>query len=59
MTKVTRTKTEQLDDIRAGLREAQRGDFASDTKVAATIAKCSKRSKAPHGLPDRGPPARS
>ena len=29
----------QLADIEAGLREAKRGDFASDAEVAATIAK--------------------
>ncbi len=28
----------QLADIEAGLREAERGDFASDAEVAATIA---------------------
>ena len=33
----------QLADIEAGLREAERGDFASDTDVAATIAKYTKR----------------
>ena len=29
----------QLADIEAGLREADRGDFATDAEVAATIAK--------------------
>jgi predicted transcriptional regulator len=37
----------QLADIEAGLREAEKGDFASDAGVAATIAKYTrhKRSK--------------
>jgi predicted transcriptional regulator len=33
----------QLADIEAGLREAERGDFASDAEVAATIANYTKR----------------
>jgi predicted transcriptional regulator len=33
----------QLADIEAGLREAERGDFATDAEVAATIAKYTKR----------------
>ena len=32
----------QLADIEAGLREAKRGEFASDAEVAATIAKLTK-----------------
>jgi predicted transcriptional regulator len=35
----------QLADIEAGLREAERGDFASDTEVSATIAKYTKRKR--------------
>ena len=35
----------QLADIEAGLREAERGDFASDVEVAATIAKYTKRKR--------------
>jgi predicted transcriptional regulator len=37
----------QLADIEAGLREAKRGDFASDAEVAATIAKHTKRTRLP------------
>lgn len=33
----------QLADIEAGLREADRGDFASEAEVVATIAKFTKR----------------
>lgn len=33
----------QLADIEAGLREAERGEFASDAEVAATIARFTKR----------------
>jgi predicted transcriptional regulator len=33
----------QLADIEAGLREADKGDFATDDEVAATIAKYTKR----------------
>lgn len=32
----------QLADIEAGLREAKRGDFASDAEVTAMIAKYTK-----------------
>lgn len=32
----------QLAGIEAGLREAKRGEFASDAEVAATIAKLTK-----------------
>jgi predicted transcriptional regulator len=35
----------QLADIEAGLREAERGDFATDAEVAATIAKYTKRKR--------------
>jgi predicted transcriptional regulator len=35
----------QLEDIEAGLREAERGDFATDAEVAATIAKYTKRKR--------------
>jgi predicted transcriptional regulator len=35
----------QLADIKAGLREAERGEFASDAEVAATIAKYAKRKR--------------
>lgn len=35
----------QLADIEAGLREADRGDFASEAEVAATIAKYTKRKR--------------
>ena len=35
----------QLADIEAGLREAERGDFASDAEVASTIAKYTKRKR--------------
>lgn len=35
----------QLADIEAGLREAERGDFASDAEVSATIAKYTKRKR--------------
>jgi predicted transcriptional regulator len=35
----------QLVDIEAGLREAERGDFASDAEVTATIAKYTKRKR--------------
>ena len=33
----------QLADIEAGLREANRGDFATDAEVTATIAKYTRR----------------
>jgi predicted transcriptional regulator len=33
----------QLADIEAGLREADRGEFATDAEVAATIAKYTRR----------------
>jgi predicted transcriptional regulator len=33
----------QLADIEAGLREAENGEFATDTEVAATIAKYTRR----------------
>ena len=42
MKKTTKTNDKALDDIRAGLWEAERGDFASDAEVAATIAKYTK-----------------
>ena len=35
----------QLADIEAGLREADRGEFATDAQVAATIAKYTKRKR--------------
>lgn len=35
----------QLADIEAGLREAEKGDFATDAEVAATIAKYTKRKR--------------
>jgi predicted transcriptional regulator len=35
----------QLADIEAGLQEAERGDFASDADVAATIARFTKRTR--------------
>ena len=35
----------QLADIEAGLREAKKGDFATDAEVAATIAKYTKRKR--------------
>lgn len=35
----------QLADIEAGLREAERGEFASDAEVAATIARFTKRKR--------------
>lgn len=35
----------QLDDIEAGLREAERGEFATDSEVAATIARYTKRKR--------------
>jgi predicted transcriptional regulator len=35
----------QLADIEAGLREAERGDFASDAEVASVIAKFTKRKR--------------
>ena len=35
----------QLADIEAGLREAERGDFATDAEVATTIAKYTKRNR--------------
>jgi predicted transcriptional regulator len=35
----------QLADIEAGLREADKGDFATDAEVAATIAKYTKRKR--------------
>jgi len=33
----------QLADVQAGLREAKRGDFASEADVAATVARYTKR----------------
>ena len=33
----------QLADIEAGIREADKGDFATDAEVAATIAKYTRR----------------
>jgi predicted transcriptional regulator len=35
----------QLADIEAGLREAERGEFATNAEVAATIAKYTKRKR--------------
>ena len=35
----------QLADIEAGLRDAERGKFASDAAVAATIARFTKRKR--------------
>ena len=35
----------QLADIEAGLREADRGDFATEAEVAATIAKFTRRKR--------------
>ena len=35
----------QLADIEAGVREAERGDFATDAEVATTIAKYTKRNR--------------
>jgi predicted transcriptional regulator len=35
----------QLADIEAGLREADRGEFATEAEVAATIAKYTKRKR--------------
>ena len=35
----------QLADIEAGLREADKGDFATDAEVAATIARYTKRKR--------------
>ena len=35
----------QLADIEAGLREAKRGEFATNAEVAATIAKYTKRKR--------------
>jgi predicted transcriptional regulator len=35
----------QLADIEAGLREAERGEFASDAEVAAIVAKYTKRKR--------------
>jgi predicted transcriptional regulator len=35
----------QLADIEAGLRDAERGNFASDAEVAATIAGFTKRKR--------------
>ena len=35
----------QLADIEAGLREAGKGDFATDAEVAATIAKYTRRKR--------------
>ena len=35
----------QIADIEEGLREAERGDFASEAEVAATIAKFTKRKR--------------
>jgi len=55
MKKTVKTKVKALDDTCAGLREAQRGDFASDAAVAATIAKYTKRRQGPSW--SSGPPA--
>jgi len=35
----------QLTDIEAGLREAEKGEFATDAEVAVTIAKYTKRKR--------------
>ena len=35
----------QLADIEAGLRDAKRGNFATDAEVAATIARFTKRKR--------------
>jgi predicted transcriptional regulator len=35
----------QLADIEAGLHEADKGDFATDAEVAATIAKYTRRKR--------------
>ncbi|MBS0523107.1 MAG: CopG family ribbon-helix-helix protein [Proteobacteria bacterium] len=35
----------QLTDIEAGLREADKGEFATDAEVAATIAKYTRRKR--------------
>ena len=35
----------QLADLEAGLRDAERGNFASDAEVAATIARFTKRKR--------------
>jgi predicted transcriptional regulator len=35
----------QLADIEAGLRDAERGNFASDAEVAATIARFTRRKR--------------
>ena len=35
----------QLADIEAGLRDAKRGNFASEAEVAATIARFTKRKR--------------
>ena len=35
----------QLADIEAGLREAERGEFASDPEVATIVAKFTKRKR--------------
>lgn len=35
----------QLADIEAGLRDAERGNFASDAEVAATVARFTKRKR--------------
>jgi predicted transcriptional regulator len=35
----------QLADIEAGLRDAERGKFAGDAEVAATIARFTKRKR--------------
>jgi predicted transcriptional regulator len=35
----------QLADIEAGLREADKGEFATDAQVAATIAKYTRRKR--------------
>ena len=35
----------QLADIEAGLQEADKGDFATDAEVAATIAKYTRRKR--------------
>jgi predicted transcriptional regulator len=35
----------QLADIESGLREADKGDFATDAQVVATIAKYTRRKR--------------
>ena len=35
----------QIADIEAGLREAEKGDFATDAEISATIAKYTKRNR--------------